>query len=79
MKQLPPELADYINRVEVATYALDRLPPLYASSQEGRVINECGASKSIIIRLRQQRRGRYPGSWRHLPPYNETLSDERPL
>jgi len=36
MKQLPPELADYINRVEVATYALDRLPPLYASSQEGR-------------------------------------------
>jgi len=36
MKQLPPKLADYINRVEVATYALNRLPPLYASSQEGR-------------------------------------------
>jgi hypothetical protein len=25
----------YINRVEVATYALNRLPPLYASSHEG--------------------------------------------
>lgn len=35
MKQLPPKLAEYIDRVEVATYALNRLPPLYASSQEG--------------------------------------------
>lgn len=35
MKKLPPKLADYIDRVEVSTYALNRLPPLYASSQEG--------------------------------------------
>lgn len=27
--------AQQINRIEVATYALNRLPPLYASSQEG--------------------------------------------
>lgn len=35
MKQIPPKLVEYIDRVEVATYALNRLPPLYASSQEG--------------------------------------------
>lgn len=27
--------AQRINRIEVATYALNRVPPLYASSQEG--------------------------------------------
>jgi hypothetical protein len=29
------EQAQSINRIEVATYALNRVPPLYASSQEG--------------------------------------------
>jgi Late competence development protein ComFB len=28
-------LKEYINLIEVATYALNRLPPLYASSEEG--------------------------------------------
>jgi len=32
---LAPRLSQYIKRVEVETYALNRLPPLYASSQEG--------------------------------------------
>lgn len=32
---LSPRLSQYIKRVEVETYALNRLPPLYASSQEG--------------------------------------------
>ncbi|NEO33373.1 MAG: late competence development ComFB family protein [Symploca sp. SIO3C6] len=31
----PQQLANYINPVEVATYALNRLSPLYASSEEG--------------------------------------------
>lgn len=35
LKHYPKTLAGYINRVEVATYALNRLPPLYASSQNG--------------------------------------------
>jgi len=35
LRQLPPNLAKYIEQVEVATYALNRLPPLYASSEEG--------------------------------------------
>lgn len=35
VKTLPPKLAKYINCVEVATYALNRLPTLYASSHEG--------------------------------------------
>ncbi|VXD23266.1 late competence development ComFB family protein [Planktothrix paucivesiculata] len=32
---LSPRLCQYIKRVEVETYALNRLPPLYASCQEG--------------------------------------------
>jgi hypothetical protein len=31
----PQEEAQGINRIEVAAYALNHLPPLYASSQEG--------------------------------------------
>lgn len=35
LQTLPPKLVKYINCVEVATYALNRLPTLYASSSEG--------------------------------------------
>lgn len=35
MTLLPQKLAKYIKRADVETYALNRLPPLYASSQEG--------------------------------------------
>ncbi|MEL7036962.1 MAG: late competence development ComFB family protein [Cyanobacteria bacterium J06592_8] len=35
LKQLTPKQVQYIKLVEVATYALNRLPSLYASSQEG--------------------------------------------
>lgn len=36
MKHYPKELKPYINQVEVATYALNRLPTLYASCEEGK-------------------------------------------
>lgn len=36
LQRCPVNLAQYINRVEVATYALNRLPPLYASSEKGK-------------------------------------------
>lgn len=36
IKPYPSHLKKYINKVEVATFALNRLPPLYASSQEGK-------------------------------------------
>jgi len=35
MAELPSDLARYIKPLEVATYALNKLPPLYASSEEG--------------------------------------------
>lgn len=35
LASLPAKLSQYIKRVEVETYALNRLPPLYASSKEG--------------------------------------------
>lgn len=35
LNKLPPKLAMYIRRLEVETYALNRLPSLYASSEKG--------------------------------------------
>ncbi|ASC73130.1 hypothetical protein XM38_040920 [Halomicronema hongdechloris C2206] len=35
LKELPPRIAKYVKRVEVETYALNRLPSLYASSERG--------------------------------------------
>ncbi|NJQ98976.1 MAG: late competence development ComFB family protein [Hydrococcus sp. CSU_1_8] len=35
LKSLSSEEVYFINQVEVATYALNRLPSLYASSEEG--------------------------------------------
>ncbi len=35
LAQLPEKLMKYINLSEVATYALNRLPPLYSYSEEG--------------------------------------------
>lgn len=36
IKKLPPKLVTYIDVAEVATFALNRLPPLYASSEQGK-------------------------------------------
>lgn len=35
LKRYPRKVAKFINQVEVLTYALNRLPPLYASSHKG--------------------------------------------
>jgi len=35
LKRYPRKVAKFINQVEVFTYALNRLPPLYASSHKG--------------------------------------------
>lgn len=34
-RDFPAEMAKALNRIELATYALNRLPPMYASSREG--------------------------------------------
>jgi Late competence development protein ComFB len=35
LQNLPPEVASYINPVQAIAYALNHLPPLYATSEEG--------------------------------------------
>ena len=35
LKRYPDNISQYINQVEVATFALNRLPPLYASCHKG--------------------------------------------
>ncbi|NET33365.1 MAG: competence protein ComFB [Cyanothece sp. SIO1E1] len=47
MNQLDSKLARYINQVEVETHALNHLPPLYASSEEGRRQQELKAQKEF--------------------------------
>jgi hypothetical protein len=34
-QRLPPKVAGYVNRAEVVAFALNRLPPLYATSEKG--------------------------------------------
>lgn len=46
MQAMPPSLLEYIETAEVATFALNRLPPLYASSQRGKELQaEKGENK----------------------------------
>lgn len=45
LKQCPETLAQYINPVEVATYALNRLPALYASCEKGKNMQKLLAKK----------------------------------
>ena len=35
LKQLPPRIAQYVNQTDAIAYALNRLPPLYATSERG--------------------------------------------
>ncbi|RMF69026.1 MAG: hypothetical protein D6742_03565, partial [Cyanobacteria bacterium J069] len=35
LKALPPKVASYINRLELVAYALNQLPALYATSEQG--------------------------------------------
>ncbi|NJM95947.1 MAG: late competence development ComFB family protein [Phormidesmis sp. RL_2_1] len=44
--KLPPKLREYIKTVEVETYALNRLPALYASSEKGWQMQYEKASKT---------------------------------
>lgn len=50
LKRLPQKLAEYIDVVEVATYALNRVPPLYASSERGKERQE----EKGVLDLKQQ-------------------------
>jgi hypothetical protein len=56
-KQLPSRIAHYINKIEVIAYALNRLPPLYATSQKGLQQQKSRASKElqakIVLAVRQ--------------------------
>lgn len=50
---LSPRLSQYIKRVEVETYALNRLPPLYASSQEGLLQQQKRGRESLIEEVKK--------------------------
>lgn len=57
LRKIPPNLSQYIDEVEVCTYALNRLPPLYASSAEGsqqqQIRGEQKFGEQIVTAVRQ--------------------------
>ncbi|GFE68932.1 late competence development ComFB family protein [Chroococcus sp. FPU101] len=57
LKHYPSSLAQYLNQIEVATFALNRLPPLYASSEKGknqqRLLGQRQYQEQIKIAVRQ--------------------------
>ncbi|MBF2027214.1 MAG: late competence development ComFB family protein [Oscillatoriales cyanobacterium C42_A2020_001] len=44
---LPPKVAQYINKAEAIAYALNRLPPLYATSERGWEQQQAKASREM--------------------------------
>ncbi|MDY7019960.1 MAG: late competence development ComFB family protein [Cyanobacteriota bacterium] len=52
MSLLSPRLTQYIQRSEVETYALNRLPTLYASSHEGWVHQQKRARSEYLIKIK---------------------------
>lgn len=50
-KQLPPKIAPYINKSEAIAYALNRLPPLYATSQKGLQQQRTRATKEMQTKI----------------------------
>lgn len=45
LKNCPETLVQYINKIEVATYALNRLPSLYASCEKGKNMQKVSGQK----------------------------------
>ncbi len=52
-KQLPPKIAHYINQPEAIAYALNRLPPLYATSQKGWQQQRSRAARELHTKIVQ--------------------------
>ncbi|PSF31121.1 competence protein ComFB [Aphanothece hegewaldii CCALA 016] len=57
LKHYPHALVEYINQIEVATFALNRLPPLYASCEKGKnqqkILGQRKYKDQIKIAVRQ--------------------------
>lgn len=56
-QRLPPKVVSYVNKAEVIAYALNRLPPLYATSERGwqqqRERARRGMDQQIMTAVRQ--------------------------
>jgi hypothetical protein len=53
LKNYPVTLTQYLNKLEVATYALNRLPALYASSEKGKNIQKLIGQKQYREEIRK--------------------------
>lgn len=53
IKRLPPNVRQYLDPIEITTYALNRIPPLYASSEQGRKKQEARAKDKFSEEITQ--------------------------
>lgn len=57
LKNFPPRVTQYLNKAEVVAFALNRLPPLYATTQKGWQQQQTKASREmrsqIVLAVRQ--------------------------
>lgn len=50
-RQLPAKVAQYVNKAEVVAYALNRLPPLYATSERGWQQQQARADRELAPKI----------------------------
>ena len=74
--RLPSNLKKYVKKLEVATYALNRLPPLYASSQQGFNKQKLKGRSEYSVQITQQVRKGFAAVQKDLLRCSTPLIDE---
>lgn len=75
LSRYPDNVKKYINFLEVATYALNRLPPLYASSQQGFNKQKLKGRSEYSVQITQAVRKGFAAVQQDLLRYSTPLVD----
>lgn len=74
LSRLPNNIQKFINPIEVATYALNRLPPLYASSQQGFNKQKLKGRSDHSVKITQEVRKGFAAVQKDLLRYSTPLT-----
>ena len=76
ISRLPNNIKKFVNPIEVATYALNRLPPLYASSQQGFNKQKIKGRSEYSVKITQEVRKGLAAVQQDLLRYSTPLTAE---
>ena len=76
ISRLPNNIKKFVNPIEVATYALNRLPPLYASSQQGFNKQKIKGRSEYTVKITQEVRKGLAAVQQDLLRYSTPLTAE---